>query len=70
MTLRQGVAMRPWVDRLLSINGWVVFAFLYVPIIIVVVFSFSASANVGNWGGFSLRWYDRMLEESKQGGNP
>lgn len=61
MTLREGVAIRPWVDRLLSINGWVVFAFLYVPIIIVVVFSFSASANVGNWGGFSLRWYDRML---------
>ncbi|MFV2000353.1 MAG: ABC transporter permease [Acidimicrobiia bacterium] len=61
MTLRQGVVARPWVDRLLAINGWLVFAFLYLPIIVVVVFSFSESPNVGIWGGFSLRWYDRML---------
>ncbi len=61
MTLQRGVAARPLVDRLLSINGWLVFAFLYLPILVVVVFSFSASPNVGIWGGFSLRWYDRML---------
>lgn len=61
MTLHQGAAARPWVDRLLSVNGWLVFAFLYLPILVVVVFSFSASGNVGIWGGFSLRWYDRML---------
>ncbi len=61
MTLNQGTMGRPWVDRLLSINGWLVFAFLYLPILIVVVFSFSASPNVGIWGGFSLRWYDQML---------
>jgi spermidine/putrescine transport system permease protein len=45
----------------LSINGWLVFAFLYLPIVMVVVFSFSASENVGIWGGFSLRWYERMF---------
>ena len=60
-TLHRGAAARPLVDRLLSINGWLVFAFLYLPIMMVVVFSFSASPNVGIWGGFSLRWYDRML---------
>jgi len=61
MTLRQGTATRRWVNRLLGINGWFVFAFLYLPILIVVVFSFSGHGNVGIWGGFSLRWYDRML---------
>jgi spermidine/putrescine transport system permease protein len=60
MTSRSAATSR-WTDRLLSINGWLVFAFLYMPIIMVVVFSFSASANVGIWGGFSLRWYERMF---------
>ena len=61
MTLHRGAATRPWADRLLSISGGLVFAFLYLPILVVVVFSFSAAPNVGIWGGFSLRWYDRML---------
>ncbi len=61
MTIHQGASARPRVERFLSINGWLVFAFLYLPIVVVVVFSFSASPNVGIWGGFSLRWYDRML---------
>lgn len=61
MTLHQGAMARPWVDRLLSINGWFVFAFLYLPILVVIVFSFSASPNVGIWGGFSLRWYVQMF---------
>ena len=60
MTSRNAATSR-WTDRLLAINGWLVFAFLYLPIIMVVVFSFSASANVGIWGGFSLRWYERMF---------
>jgi spermidine/putrescine transport system permease protein len=49
------------VDRILSINGWLVFAFLYLPIFVVIIFSFSGAANVGIWGGFSLRWYERMF---------
>ncbi len=61
MTMHQGASARPRMQRFLSINGWLVFAFLYLPIVVVVVFSFSASPNVGIWGGFSLRWYDRML---------
>ncbi len=60
MTSRSAATSR-WADRFLSINGWLVFAFLYLPIVMVVVFSFSASANVGIWGGFSLQWYERMF---------
>ena len=60
MTVQRSALRRPWVDRWLSINGWVVFAFLYLPIMVVIVFSFSGAANVGIWGGFSLRWYDRL----------
>lgn len=60
MTARNSATSR-WTDRLLAINGWLVFAFLYLPIVMVVVFSFSASSNVGIWGGFSLQWYERMF---------
>jgi len=61
MTLHQGAAAPRWVDRLFTLHGLLVFAFLYLPILVVIVFSFSESPNVGIWGGFSLRWYDRML---------
>lgn len=61
MTLHQGASARPWVDRILRINAWLVFAFLYLPIFVVILFSFSGAANVGIWGGFSLRWYERMF---------
>jgi len=60
-TLHQGAATRPRLDRSLTIWGWLVFAFLYLPILIVVVFSFSGSESVGRWGGFSLRWYEQMF---------
>lgn len=61
MTTADGVAARRWFDRLLTANGWVVFVFLYAPIVLVMVYSFSQSPNVGVWGGFSLRWYRRMF---------
>ncbi len=61
MTTRQVSARRTRMDRYLSFNGWFVFAFLYLPILVVIVFSFSGASNVGVWGGFSLRWYERMF---------
>ncbi|MCL1597969.1 MAG: ABC transporter permease [Actinomycetia bacterium] len=64
MSVQEGTAHRPWVDRILTINGWLIFGFLYLPIVILVIYSFSDSKIVGVWGGFTLRWYDRML------GNP
>ncbi len=61
MTLHEGAATGRRVDRLLTVTGWFVFAFLYLPILVVIVFSFSGAQNVGIWGGFSLRWYERMF---------
>ena len=61
MRVRQADSKPTRFDRWLSFNGWFVFAFLYLPILIVIVFSFSGAANIGIWGGFSLRWYERMF---------
>ena len=37
-------------------------AFFYLPIIYMVVFSFNESKSLTNFTGFSLRWYEHMLE--------
>jgi putrescine transport system permease protein len=39
-------------------------AFLYLPIVILVVYSFNASRLVTVWGGWSLRWYAALIEDS------
>ncbi len=68
MSVQQGTAHRPWVDRVLTINGWIVFGFLYLPILILVIYSFSDTRAVGVWGGFTFRWYDRMLNNPEMMG--
>lgn len=47
-----------WVSRLWLFAG---FAFLYLPIVSLVVFSFTESPVPNVWGGFSLRWYEKLV---------
>jgi putrescine transport system permease protein len=39
-------------------------AFLYLPIVILVIYSFNASRLVTVWGGWSLRWYVALFNDS------
>lgn len=39
----------------------IVFAFLYIPIIVLIVNSFNASKSRTVWTGFSLEWYKRLF---------
>jgi putrescine transport system permease protein len=41
------------------------YALLYVPILSVVIYSFNDSRLVTLWGGFSLRWYASLLQDSE-----
>ena len=59
---------RTW-DRL--VEGWLrghtllIYLFLYFPIVVVVVFSFNATTRrVTQWEGFSLRWYQSVLQDT------
>ena len=36
--------------------------FFYLPIVFMVVFSFNESKSLTNFTGFSLKWYQHMLE--------
>jgi len=42
-----------------------VFLFLYAPIVVLIVFSFNESKSRGNWGGFSLKWYESLFHNSE-----
>jgi spermidine/putrescine transport system permease protein len=39
-----------------------VFAFLYIPIALLVVFSFNSSRLNIRWEGFSLKWYEALVQ--------
>lgn len=41
------------------------YAFLYIPLLSVIVYSFNDSRLVTLWGGFSLRWYQALLESEE-----
>ena len=46
---------------------WVgaVFLFLYIPLIFLIVFSFNSTRQDGVFTGFSLRWYQALLSDSR-----
>lgn len=41
---------------------WLVYAFLYLPIIVVIVYSFNKARYSTNWTGFTLDWYSMLLK--------
>jgi putrescine transport system permease protein len=43
-----------------------VIAFLYIPIFMLIVYSFNFSKLVPVWGGFSIRWYEKLLFDSPE----
>ena len=39
--------------------------FLYIPLFILVIYSFNDSKLVTVWGGFSTKWYGRLLQDQQ-----
>lgn len=46
-------------------STYLLFAFLYLPLVLVVINSFNASILSGNWGGWTLHWYRELLLDSE-----
>lgn len=42
-----------------------VFLFLYLPIFTLIILSFNASPMVTSWGGWSLRWYSALMQDTE-----
>ncbi|MHA6494800.1 ABC transporter permease subunit [Pseudomonas borbori] len=51
--------------RFSSIMLWVGLAFIYLPMLILVIYSFNGSRLVTVWGGWSLKWYAGLLDNSQ-----
>lgn len=67
-------ARRPFLKRYpgTQIQRWLlgawtllVFAFLYIPILLLIIFSFNSSRLNIRWEGFSLKWYAALLENAQ-----
>ncbi|MDO2949255.1 ABC transporter permease subunit [Aeromonas simiae] len=44
---------------------WLGFGFIYLPMVIMVIYSFNASKLVTVWGGWSVKWYFSLLDNSQ-----
>jgi spermidine/putrescine transport system permease protein len=57
----RGVQIERWL-----FGAWtlLVFAFLYVPILLLIIFSFNSSRLNIRWEGFSLQWYGALLQNA------
>lgn len=41
------------------------FAFFYLPILVTIIFSFNSSKSLSRFTGFSLRWYESLVQNSE-----
>lgn len=64
MTVSSAIRPKSPIERLLAGNTWLVFAFLYLPILLLIVYSFNENRVVGVWTGFSTHWYGEMFRNS------
>lgn len=42
---------------------FLIYGFLYAPILVLIVFSFNEGRTRGSWDGFSLIWYRRLVRD-------
>ncbi len=45
------------------IYTFLIYVFLYAPIIVLIVFSFNNSKSRANWDGFTLKWYIELFKD-------
>jgi len=57
MSLRQSAPVR----RLLNGHLWLVYVFLYTPILVLMGLSFNKAGMPTAWGGFSTEWYGALM---------
>jgi spermidine/putrescine transport system permease protein len=50
-------SLRP---RYLKVHAFLVFAFLFAPIVVLVIFSFNQAKSGTDWAGFSTKWYSAL----------
>ena len=54
--------MKKYVGRIYMV---LIFLFMYAPIFLLMAFSFNSTKSRSVWGGFSLRWYKELFQDSE-----
>lgn len=62
--LRRDLAVRKAGKVGLWLSPFVVYLFLWIPIVILIVFSFNDGASVSVWHGFTTVWYENILNNT------
>ena len=44
--------------------SFLIYLFLYLPILLLILYSFNDSKYRGNWNGFTLRWYKELFSDT------
>lgn len=57
--------MKRFLKACKGVYSALIFLFLYAPIAVLIVFSFNESKSRGAWGGFSLKWYESLLQNNE-----
>jgi spermidine/putrescine transport system permease protein len=72
-TVTRGNLLASLGSRLLSANAVLMFAFLYLPILVLIVLSFNAATVLEGgrvlaatiWKGFTLHWYEVLIHDAR-----
>jgi len=62
--LRRDLTVRRFGRVGLWLSPFVVYLFLWIPIVVLIVFSFNDSSSVSVWRGFSTRWYENIFQNT------
>lgn len=57
----RGAAPFRWERKILAGHSWLVYLFLYLPIVILIVFSFNEARQTVRWEGFTVQWYEKLF---------
>lgn len=54
------------VEKILKkIYVFLIYVFLYAPIVVLIIFSFNNSKSRSKWDGFTLKWYAELLRDKQ-----
>jgi spermidine/putrescine transport system permease protein len=49
----------------LRIYSFLVYAYIYVPILVLIIFSFNTQKLNIHWEGFTFAWYEKLFNDSQ-----
>ncbi|MDR1360075.1 MAG: spermidine/putrescine ABC transporter permease PotC, partial [Deltaproteobacteria bacterium] len=50
-----------WLKRLYT---WLIYGFFYFPLLVMFLYSFNTNKYTTEWGGFSLKWYSSLFQNT------